>query len=71
MCKKIFIFIFTCSVLVFTQTGDELNRLFDSAIKDFKNSQFASSLISFNKIANDYQINSKTSLALLFIGKIN
>lgn len=71
MYKKIFIFIFTCSVLVFAQTSDELNRLFDSAIKDFKNSQFASSLISFNKIANEYQINSKTSLALLFIGKIN
>lgn len=71
MHKKIFIFLLTCSFLILAQTSDELNRLFDSAIKDFKDSRFASSLNGFNKIANEYQLNSKTSLALLFIGKIN
>lgn len=71
MHKKIFIFLLTCSFLVLAQTSDELNRLFESAIKDFKDSKFTSSLSIFNKIANEYQTNSKTTLALLFIGKIN
>ena len=71
MHKKIFIFLLTCSFLVSGQSSDELKKLFDLAIKDFKNSKFTSSLSNFNKIANEYQTNSKTTLALLFIGKIN
>ena len=71
MLKKIFIFLFTCSFLVSAQSSDELKKLFESAIKDFKNSKFTSSLSSFTKIANEYQTNPKTTLALLFIGKIN
>jgi len=71
MLKKIFIFLFTCSFLVSAQSSDELKKLFESAIKDFKNSKFTSSLSSFNKIVNEYQTNTKTTLALLFIGKIN
>ena len=71
MLKKIFIFLFTCSFLVSAQSSDELKKLFESAIKDFKDSKLTSSLSSFTKIANEYQTNPKTTLALLFIGKIN
>ncbi|HAB54714.1 MAG TPA: hypothetical protein DCE80_21485 [Ignavibacteriales bacterium] len=71
MHNKIFILLFIFSFLVFAQTNDELDKLFNSAIKDFKNSRFTSALTSFNKIANDFELNSKTTLALLFVGKIN
>jgi branched-chain amino acid transport system substrate-binding protein len=71
MLKNIFICLLTFSSLVSAQTSDELKKLFDSAIKDFKESKFTSSLSYFNKIANEYQTNSKTTLALLFLGKIN
>jgi len=71
MHKTLFIILFTFSFLIPAQTSDEVNKLFDSAINDFKNARFTPSLNSFNKIANEYRTNSKTTLALLFIGKIN
>lgn len=71
MFKKIFIFLLTFSFFISAQTSDDLKKIFDLAVKDFKNSKFTSSLSNFNKIANEYPINSKTTLALLFIGKIN
>jgi TolA-binding protein len=71
MIKNLFLLLIASSLILQAQNTDELNRLFDSAIKDFKNSKYASSLKSFDKIANEYPLNSKTSLSLLFIGKVN
>ena len=71
MYKKLFIFLFACSILAPAQTSYELNKLFDSAVKDFKDSKFSSAIVSFNNIAGEYPLNSKTSVALLFGGKIN
>jgi len=71
MIKNLFLLLISFSLILQAQNTDELNRLFDSAIKDFKDLSYATSLKSFDKIANEYPLNSKTSLSLLFIGKIN
>jgi branched-chain amino acid transport system substrate-binding protein len=71
MIKNLLLLLISFSLILQAQNTDELNRLFDSAIKNFKDLKYASSLKSLDKIANEYPLNSKTSLSLLFIGKIN
>jgi branched-chain amino acid transport system substrate-binding protein len=71
MISKLFFLLISVQLSLHSQTNDELNRLFNSAVGEFKNAKYTESLESFEKIVNEYQLNSKTSLALLFIGKIN
>ena len=71
MIKNLFLLLIASSLILQAQSTDELDRLFDSAIKDFKELNYTSSLNGFGKTVNEYPLNSKTSLSLLFIGKIN
>jgi branched-chain amino acid transport system substrate-binding protein len=72
MIRNLFFFLLiTLTLTISAQTRDELNTLFDSAIIDYNNLQYLSSQGIFDTIANAYPLNSKTSLALLFLGKTN
>lgn len=53
------------------QPGDEINKIFIQAIEDYKESNLTDALKNFNKIASEYQLNSKTTISLLLEGKIN
>ena len=71
MFKLKFLILLLFSSLVFAQGNTEINKLFDASIKDYESSRWTSALSGFNKIAFEHGFNSKTTLALLFIGKIN
>lgn len=71
MLNRIITLIITCTFFTFAQPAEDLDKLFAQAIKDYKDAKWNSSLINFNKIANEFKLNPKTSLATLFMGKIN
>lgn len=70
MLSKIFCFLAILNILLISQTNDEINKSFDQALRDYNVAKWASSLNNFEKIANEFPINPKTSLSLLFAGKI-
>lgn len=71
MIKKLLQIFFVPIILVFSQTKEEVDKLFNQAVKDYKNKNYSSALVGFNKITNDFKINSKSSLSLLFAAKTN
>lgn len=71
MIKKLLQIFFVPIVLVFSQTKEDVDKLFNQAIKDYKSKNYSSALAGFNKITNDFNINSKSSLSLLFAAKTN
>lgn len=71
MLKKVIAFFFFCTFIIAAQSSEEINKKFDEAVVDFKLEKWTTALKSFSIIANEYPLNSKTSLALLFAGKSN
>lgn len=71
MIRKLSFLISAVSYIILAQTGTEINKMFEQAVKDFNKARWASSLLNFNKIVNESELNSKTSISLLFIGKVN
>ncbi len=56
MLNKLFILVFTFSFFNFAQPSDEITRIFQQAISDYKEARWTSSLSNFNKIANEFEI---------------
>ncbi len=71
MLRKLSFLILAVSYIILAQTSIEINKKFEQAVKDFDEARWTSSLSNFNKIVNEYELNSKTSISLLFIGKVN
>lgn len=69
MFKKVITLFFLCTFINAAQNSEEINKKFDEAVVDFKLGKWTTALKSFSIIANEYTLNSKTSLALLFAGK--
>jgi ABC-type branched-subunit amino acid transport system substrate-binding protein/predicted negative regulator of RcsB-dependent stress response len=71
MFNKLLTIVFVFLSMALAQSSDDISKTFEQAIKDYNEAKWSSSLDNFNKIANEYKLNSKTSIALIFIGKIN
>lgn len=71
MYKNILIAFFVFTFVVSSQSTDDVNNLLKKALSEFESKNWSSALKIFNKIAFESVENSRTSLALLFIGKVN
>lgn len=69
MFKEILFALIIFSSSLLAQPSEEINKKFDQAVKNFASKKWDSAFELFNQIAYDYPKNSKTSLALLFVGK--
>lgn len=69
MFKEILFALIISSSSLLAQHSDEINKKFDQAVKDFASKKWDSAFENFKQIAYGYSKNSKTSLALLFVGK--
>lgn len=70
MLHRIICLIFIYSFALFPQAIEEINKKFNQAVNDYDAGNYKSALSLFNQIAEEYSINPKTSLSLLFSGKI-